>query len=267
MPKLAASDFKRKKAQKERIIVLTAYDYFCARLIQKAGLDAILVGDSLAMVALGYENTLPVTMDEMVHHSKAVRRGAPDMFMIGDLPYEALRGSPGEALEAAERFLEEGGCDAVKVEGAYPEALEAVRLMRRKKIEVMGHLGLLPQVLLKDGKPLKAQGRDPNSARRILDEARKLAGLEIFSLVLECIPADLAAELSREHPFPTIGIGAGPHTDGQILVTDDILGRYDRLKPKHVKQYLNSIELSLEAISKFKQEVQAGSFPTQAHSF
>ena len=267
MPELKADDFSRKKKKGECIAILTAYDYFAAHLIEKAGLDAILVGDSLAMVALGYENTLPVTMDEMIHHTKAVRRGAPGMFLIGDIPDAACQAGARGIVDAAERFLDEGGTNAVKVEGAEGERLEAIRRMRKKGIAVMGHLGLLPQILSREGKKLKVQGTDPSSARQILKESHALSELGVFSLVLECVPAGLAERITKEVDPATIGIGAGAGCDGQILVTDDLLGRYDRIRPRFVKRYMDSAKLTHAALLKFKQEVKEGVFPAKEHAY
>jgi 3-methyl-2-oxobutanoate hydroxymethyltransferase len=265
--RLSARDFQKKKRSGEPIVVLTAYDFFTARMIEAAELDAILVGDSLAMVALGHANTLPVTLDEMIHHSKAVRRGAPQMFLIGDIPYESCKGSSRELLHAAERFLEEGGCNAVKVEGAEKLELEAIRLMRTKKIEVMGHLGLTPQLLSRNGKPLKVQGKDTVSAGRITQEAGTLESLGVFSVVLECIPGALAEKITHQIRIPTVGIGAGVGCNGQVLVTDDLLGRYHGRQPKFVKRYLDSSRLTLEALTQFKKDVEGRRFPTQEHTF
>jgi 3-methyl-2-oxobutanoate hydroxymethyltransferase len=253
-----------KKQRGESITMLTAYDYPTALIMDQAGIDAILVGDSLGMVVLGYENTLPVTMEDMLHHCKAVRRGAKYALLIGDMPFMSYQVSPQEALRNAGRFLQEAGMDAVKLEGGR-ERLEAIRLIVGAGIPVMGHLGLTPQSVHQLG-GFRPQGRDTAAARHLLEDALLLQEAGCFSLVLESIPSRLAALVSQHLDIPTIGIGAGIGCDGQVLVTYDLLGLFDRFTPKFVKKYADLHGEMSKAFRSFKAEVEACAFPGDEHS-
>jgi len=262
--KVTTLTFRRKKARGEPITVLTGYDYPTALALDQAGVDAILVGDSLAMVVLGYPNTLSVTMEDMLHHCKAVSRGAKDALLIGDMPFMSYQASALEAVKNAGRFLQEAGMDAVKLEGGR-ERLSAIRMIIRAGIPVMGHLGLTPQsVNLLGG--FRPQGRDATAARRLLDDALLLQEAGCFSLVLESVPARLGAYISQRLEIPTIGIGAGAGCDGQVLVTHDLLGLFDRFTPKFVKKYADLHGEMVRAFSEYVAEVEERSFPAEEHT-
>lgn len=253
-----------KKARGEPISMLTAYDYPTALAMEQAGLDSILVGDSLGMVVLGYETTLPVTMDEMLHHCRAVARGARTPLLIGDMPFLSYQISVEEAVRNAGRFLQEGGMDAVKLEGGR-ERLPAIRAILSAGIPVMGHLGLTPQSVHALG-GFRPQGRTAAAARRLLEDALLLEEAGCFSLVLESVPARLAELISKRLRIPTIGIGAGAGCDGQVLVTHDLLGLFERFTPKFVKQYARLHDEMLRAFRAYTQDVQTRAFPTAEHS-
>ena len=263
--KVAIPDLNRKKQEGKKITMLTAYDYPLASLVDKAGVDIILIGDSVGMVVLGYDSTVPVTMDEMIHHSKAVRRGAKYAFLIGDMPFMSYQVSIEEAIRNAGRFMKEAGCDAVKLEGG-TDVLEIAQAIIKAGIPVMGHLGLTPQTVSKLG-GFKVQGKDAAVAQEIIDDALKLEEAGCFSVLLECIPDRVARLVTKKLKVPTIGIGAGSDCDGQVLVTHDLLGLFDRFTPKFVKQYVNlSAEIS-KGLKAYKEEVESGRFPTKEHSF
>jgi 3-methyl-2-oxobutanoate hydroxymethyltransferase len=255
----------QKKRKAEKIVMLTAYDYPLARLIEKAELDMILVGDSGGMVKLGYETTIPVTMEEMLMMIKAVRRGAPNTFIIGDLPFMSYNVSKKRAIANAGRLIKEGGADAVKLEGGVRMA-ETVRAIVDAGIAVQGHIGLTPQNLVQLS-GFKSQGKNYDSARALLDDARSLEEAGIFSLILEAVPVKLADYLTRKLSIPTIGTGAGTGCDGQNLITPDILGYYDRFIPKFAKRYVNISETILDVFLTYKREVLTGSFPTEANTY
>ena len=255
-------DFRNAKGQ--RLVYLTAYDYPTARLAEAAGVDAILVGDSLGMVVLGYPSTVPVTLEEMLHHTKAARRGAPETFLVADLPYLAYA-TLDRALLAAERLLKEGGADAVKLEGG-EEGAEIVRGLVRAGVPVLGHVGLTPQTASQIG-GYKLQGRRPEEAERILKGALALEEAGAYGVVLEMVPARLAKEVTERLSVHTVGIGAGPHTDAQVLVFHDVVGLYGDFKPRFVKRYLEAGRLIQEALSRYAQEVREGVFPGEEHSF
>lgn len=258
-------DIADMKVSGEKITVLTAYDASMAAMIANCDVDILLVGDTLGMVVLGYDSTVPVTMDEMIHHSKAVRRGAPDSFVIGDMPFGSYQVSPREAVINANRFLKEAGCDAVKIEGG-SEVCEMVRAMVRAGIPVMGHIGLTPQTASQLG-GYKVQGREEESAIKLLEEAKELSEAGVFGIVLECIPDELAGVISKTVSVPTIGIGAGPQCDGQVLVTNDLLGMFEKFIPSFVKSYTNLAPMIKENITSYVSEVKDGSFPDAKHSF
>ena len=263
--KISTLSFRDKKAHAEPITVLTAYDYGTAAAIDRARIDSILVGDSLGMVILGYENTLPVTMDDMIHHCKAVSRGANYALLIGDMPFMSYQISIDAAIRNAGRFLQEGGMDAVKLEGGR-ERSETIKAIVGAGIPVMGHLGLTPQSVHQLG-GFRAQGKSAKDAHRIFDDSIILQDAGCFSLVLESIPSRLAKLVSQRLEIPTIGIGAGPDCDGQVLVTHDLLGLFDRFTPRFVKKYADlHLEMS-RAFEAYVQDVEAGEFPAQRHCF
>ncbi|GAB4527700.1 MAG: 3-methyl-2-oxobutanoate hydroxymethyltransferase [Anaerolineales bacterium] len=255
----------RKKQRGEPIVMLTAYDYPGALAAEAAGVDVILVGDSLGMVVLGYENTLPVTMQDMLHHCKAVSRGARLPLLVGDMPFMSYQVSIEEAVRNAGRFLQEAGMDAVKLEGGR-ERLDVVRAIVAAGIPVMGHIGLTPQSVSQLGGFLR-QGRTVEAARRLLEDALALQQAGCFSLVLESVPAQLAAYITTRLEIPTIGIGAGAACDGQVLVYHDLLGMFDRFVPSFVRQYASLHETILEALRAYAADVQARAFPAEEHAF
>jgi len=252
------------KTRHEPISMLTAYDYPTAVVMDQAGLDIILVGDSLGMVVLGYENTLPVTMDDMIHHCKAVARGAKVALLVGDMPFLSYQASDTEAIRNAGRFLQEGGMNAVKLEGG-SERAETIREIVNAGIPVMGHLGLTPQSVHKLG-GYRPQGRDASAAYKLLEDAQILQEAGCFSLVLESIPGKLAAFVSQQLVIPTLGIGAGAGCDGQVLVTHDLLGIFERFTPKFVKRYANLAGEMRRAFTEYKAEVKANTFPGKEHT-
>ena len=262
--KVTTLTFRQKKERGEPITMLTAYDYPTALAMDQAGVDAILVGDSLAMVVLGYENTLPVTMEEMLHHSRAVARGAKSALLIGDMPFMSYQVSVEEATRNAGRFLQQGGMDAVKLEGGRERA-EAVRLITSAGIPVMGHIGLTPQSVNQLG-GFRAQGKTAFAARRLVEDALILEEAGAFSLVLESVPARLAELISKKISIPTIGIGAGAGCDGQVLVTHDLLGLFDRFTPKFVKKYADFHHEMQRAFTDYIEDVETKRFPAQEHT-
>jgi len=262
--KVTTKAFRLKKSKGEIITMLTAYDYATAQACDRAGIDAILVGDSLGMVVLGYENTLPVTMDDMLHHCKAVARGAKTALLIGDMPFMSYQVSVEEAVRNAGRFLQEAGMDAVKLEGGRERA-EAVRAIVGSGIPVQGHLGLTPQSVHQLG-GYGPQAKTVASATRLIEDAEILEQAGCFSLVLESIPARLGQLVSERLAIPTIGIGAGSNCDGQVLVIHDILGLFDRFTPRFVKRYTEMHAQMGAAIAEYRDEVQAGAFPAAEHT-
>ncbi len=249
----------------ERIAMLTAYDAPSAALLDSAGLDVLLVGDSVEMTVYGEPNTLSATMDSMVRHSRAVSRSVKRALVVGDMPFLSYQADTARAVENAGRFLAEGGCAAVKLEGG-SRILPAVEAILAADIPVMGHVGLTPQSYHKLG-GFKVQGREPLTARHIHEDAKALADAGCFAIVLECVPATLAAEITREIPVPTIGIGAGPSCDGQVLVFHDLMGLTRDLRPKFVRKYADLSATIEEAAKEFARDVKDGSFPTAEESF
>ncbi len=252
------------KTRHEPISMLTAYDYPTALVMDQAEVDIILVGDSLGMVELGYESTLPVTMEDMIHHAKAVARGAKYALLVGDMPFMSYQASSTDALRNAGRFLQEAGMNAVKLEGG-SERADTVREIVNAGIPVMGHLGLTPQSVHKLG-GFRPQGRDAEAAYKLLQDAQTLQEAGCFSLVLESIPGRLAELVSRNLDIPTIGIGAGVGCDGQVLVTHDLLGLFERFTPKFVKQYANLAGEMRRAFTAYKAEVKSRAFPAAEHT-
>jgi len=259
------AEIRSMKAEGKKISMLTAYDSSMARLLSSCGVDILLVGDSLGMVMLGYDSTVPVTMDEMLHHSKAVRRGAPESFIIADMPYGANHTGKRDAVINGIRFLKEAGCDAVKLEGGL-EMCGIVRALVDAGVPVMAHIGLTPQTASQLG-GYKLQGKGLDDARRLLAEAKGLEEAGAFGLLIECIPEKLAQIITESIAIPTIGIGAGVHCDGQVLVTHDLLGMFDKFTPKFVKKYVDLSPIIKESIQQYNTEVRAGSYPGSEHSF
>lgn len=263
--KVTTATFRAKKEAGQKITMLTAYDYPLARLVDEAGIDAILVGDSLGNVVLGYDSTIPVTVDDMVHHVKAVTRGAKRAMVVADMPFLSYHVSREEALRNAGRLIQEGGAQAVKLEGGQ-EVAETVRAITAAGIPVMGHLGLTPQSVHQIG-GYRVQGKDEGAAQKLLDDARALEEAGAFSLVLECVPAPLAALVTEKLGLVTISIGAGAGCDGQILVTHDLLGLLGGFSPKFAKRYANLREEIDKALRAYKAEVETGDFPAPEHQF
>jgi len=263
--KVTVRTLQRKKDAGEKITMLTAYDWPTARLVDAAGIDIILVGDSVGNNVLGYENTLPVTMEEMIHHAKAVRRGVKYAFLVGDMPFMSYQVSAEEGVRNAGRFLKEAGCDCIKLEGGI-EILDVVKAIIDAGIPVMGHLGLTPQSVQKFGGYV-VQGKTAESAAAILASARALDEAGCCSVLLEAIPHQLGAYITQQLSVPVIGIGAGPSTDAQVLVTPDLLGTFEAFKPKFAKRYLNLAELTRKAFETYRDEVISGAFPAEEHCF
>lgn len=264
-PKFTIQSFKAAKTEKRPITMLTAYDYTTTCLLEEAGVDTILVGDSLGMVMLGYDNTLRVTMDEMIHHTKAVARGIKNAFLIGDMPFLSYHVSAEEAVRNAGRFVQEGGAEAVKLEGG-PDVIDKIRAIIKAQIPVLGHLGLTPQSVNVFG-GFKVQGKDLEAARRLVDDALLLQDAGVFAIVLESVPDTLARLISQKLDIPTIGIGAGPHCDGQVLVIQDMLGMFRKMRPKFVKTYAELGDATVAAVKGYIDEVRERKFPGAEHSF
>jgi 3-methyl-2-oxobutanoate hydroxymethyltransferase len=262
--KITTLAIRQKKERGEPITMLTGYDYPMALALDQAGIDAILVGDSLGMVVLGYENTLPVTMEVMLHHCRAVARGAKTALLIGDMPFMSYQVSTEEAVRNAGRFLQEGGMEAVKLEGG-GERANVVRAIVGAGIPVMGHLGLIPQSINVLG-GFRPQGRSAESAEKLLEDSALLEEAGCFSLVLESVPGKLAEMVSKRISIPTIGIGAGVGCDGQVLVTHDLLGFFDRFTPKFVRKYANLHNEMANAFSAFIADVKGHNFPAKEHT-
>jgi 3-methyl-2-oxobutanoate hydroxymethyltransferase len=258
-------DIRAFKDRGEKFTMLTAYDALSARLLDEAGIPILLVGDSLGMVVLGHDTTLPVTVDDMVHHTAAVVRGVSDAMVVGDMPFMSYQGSTEDGIRNAGRLIKEGGAHAVKLEGG-GRVLEIVARLADAGIPVMGHLGLTPQSVNQFG-GYRVQGRDAENAERILADAKDLEAAGIFSLVLEAVPADLAADVTRSLSIPTIGIGAGPHCDGQVLVFHDFLGITTGKAPRFVKRYAALADEIVKAARAFASDVQSGTYPGPEHSY
>ena len=259
-------DFIAMKSRGERIVALTAYDALFARLVAEAGADLVLVGDSLGQVVLGHPSTVPVTVDDMIHHGRAVRRGAPDVFLVIDMPFMSVQVSDDDAVRNCMRVMQQTGAQAVKIEGGGERIERVVARLVDAGIAVMGHVGLTPQSVHALG-GYRVQGRDEASAARIRREARGLEAAGAFAVVLELVPAALAAEVTAELTIPTIGIGAGAGCDGQVLVLYDALGLDARFQPRFVKRYAELHGAVVGALAQFGEEVRAGRFPDAAHSF
>lgn len=265
MARITTATLRQMKLEKTKISVLTAYDYSTAKILDAAGAEVLLVGDSLGMVMLGYDSTLPVTMEDMLHHTKAVARGAKSALVVADMPFLSYHVSPKDSVRNAGRFLKEAGAQMVKLEGGQ-EVIDSVRAILRAGIPVMGHLGLTPQQVHQIG-GFKIQGRSEAQARRILEDALLLEEAGVNSLVLELVPAPLAALITSKLSIPTIGIGAGAGCDGQVLVIQDMLGLYSDFTPKFVKQFARLNEPMTAAVKQYISEVRAGTFPGPEHTF
>lgn len=263
--KKTVNSFKKAKENLEKLTMLTAYDYSTAKLVDQGGIDGILVGDSLGMVCLGYDNTLKVTMDDMIHHTKAVVRGVNQALVVADMPFMSYHLSVEDTVKNAGRLVKEGGADAVKLEGGR-DFIEEIRAIIRAQIPVMGHLGLTPQsVNLLGG--FKVQAKTKEAVEKLLDDARALEEAGVFALVLECVPEEIGKIVSQSLSIPTIGIGAGSYCDGQILVVNDMMGLYRDFTPKFVKLYGALDEEYDRAIKSYILEVKSGAFPEDKHNF
>lgn len=261
----ATTDFIKMKQKGEKITMITAYDYPSAKLVEQAGTDLILVGDSLGMVVLGYNSTVPVTIDDMIHHGKAVKRGAEDTFIVIDMPFMSYHLSRRDTLLNAARLIQETGANAVKIEGA-DDVIEQINYLTNAGIPVMAHLGLTPQSVGVLG-GYKVQGKSSDEAKRLMDNALKCQAAGAFAIVLECVPMQVAKEVSKRLDIPTIGIGAGSETDGQVLVYHDLITYGVDRVAKFVKQYANVNEAISLAIDQYISEVKMGAFPEMKHSF
>jgi 3-methyl-2-oxobutanoate hydroxymethyltransferase len=263
--KVTLLDLQRKKQQHLPITMLTAYDYTGALLVDAAGIDVILVGDSLGMVMLGRDSTVSVTMEEMLHHCRAAANGAQRAHLVGDMPFMAYQADPAEAVRNAARFLKEAGMDAVKLEGGR-EMAPTVRRIVDAGIPVMGHIGLTPQTLSRLG-GYRVQGKTASAAAGLLADALALEEAGCYALVLEAVPAPVATAITERIGIPTLGIGAGPGCDGQVLVFHDVLGLYDRVNPRFVKEYANLRAIVLDAFAAYRDDVVAGRFPADEHTY
>ncbi|MFX1503801.1 MAG: 3-methyl-2-oxobutanoate hydroxymethyltransferase [Promethearchaeota archaeon] len=265
LQKVTARDIIEKKKKGEKIVTITSYDYSFAKIVDESGIDLILVGDSLSMVMLGYKNTLSVTMDEMIHHTKAVSRGVSNALIVGDMPFLSYKINLTEAVKNAGRFIQEGGAEAVKVEGG-TEMCTTIKAMIDADIQVMGHIGLTPQAIYRFGGFL-VQGKTIETAKKLILDAKNLEEAGVFSIVLESIPWQIAKLITNSVDVPTIGIGAGPYCDGQILVIHDMLGIFTDFKPKFLKYFGKLGEAIHHALNDYKDEVINGIYPDREHSY
>lgn len=265
MSRITTADVREMKKRGQKIVMMTAYDYPTARLVDEAGADMILVGDTLGMVVLGYDSTLPVTMEDMIHHTKAAVRGSKRAMVVGDMPFMSYQTGWQDAMRNAARFLQETGCGAVKLEGGVRSA-EAVKRLVEAGIPVIGHIGLTPQSVNQVG-GFKVQGKTPAAAVQLMHDAQALEQAGAFAIVLELVPAPLAELLTARLSVPTIGIGAGVHCDGQVQVFHDLLGLYDQFVPKHAGRYADVGAIILDAVARYAADVRSGAFPTEKQSF
>lgn len=263
--RISVTDIKGMKQKGEKVTMLTAYDYSTAQIVDKVGIPLILVGDSLGMVVLGYDSPIPVTMEMMLHHTRAVVRGTSRALIVGDMPFMTYHISTEDALRNATRFIQEAGAQAIKLEGGVTVA-DKVKRMVECGIPVMGHIGLTPQSINQFG-GFKVQGKTPQAAIKLLEDARALEAAGAFAIVLETVPAPLATLITQKVSVPTIGIGAGAGCDGQVQVINDILGSFADFVPKHAKQYAKLTDIIQQAVSEYYHEVKAGTFPTDKQSF
>ncbi len=263
--KMTIPQCREMKGKAQKFTMITAYDVLLASVIEKTPIEMILVGDSLGMTVLGYDSTVPVTMEDIIHHTKPVVRGAPNTFVVGDMPFGSYNTGINDAIRNANRIMKEGGADAIKLEGGQNVA-PIVAAMVNGGIPVMGHIGLTPQTAGQLG-GFKVQGKDAEAAKQLLADAKALEEAGAFAVVLECIPAPVAKMITEQIAIPTMGIGAGPYCDAQVLVTQDLLGMFDRFVPKMVKQYAQLNKQMVDALNSFYQETQDGVFPGPEHSF
>jgi 3-methyl-2-oxobutanoate hydroxymethyltransferase len=262
--RVTTTDIRQMKSKKEKIVAITAYDYATAMLVDESGIPLILVGDSLGMVVLGYDSTIPVTMEDMIHHTKAVCRGTKNALVVGDMPFMTYHTNTTEAMKNAARFLQEAGAQAVKLEGG-EVAADTIKRLVDCGIPVMGHIGFTPQSVYQLG-GYKAQGKPPEAAARLLRDALAVQQAGAFAIVLEVVPSILARFITKKLDIPTIGIGAGPDCDGQIQVINDILGTFSGFVPKHAKQFANLSPIIKTALKDYINEVKNNAFPTKQHS-
>lgn len=263
--KVSILDVQQAKEENRKLTMMTAYDYPFGLLADEAGIDIVLVGDSLGMVVMGLEGTVAVNMEHMIHHIRAVTRGCKNPFIVGDMPFMSYNTSIRDAIINAGRLLKEGGCESIKLEGGVDFA-PTIDAIVRAGIPVQGHIGLTPQTASALG-GFKMQGRDAAAAKQIIDDARALEDAGVFSMILEAVPAPLGKLVAEAVKVPVIGIGAGPDVDGQVLVTHDMIGLFDKFVPKFVKQYTNIRKVILEALGEYKDEVIKVKFPAPEHSF
>lgn len=266
IPKKTIPFLQAKKERKEKIVALTAYDFPVAKILDECGVDLILVGDSLGMVVLGYENTIPVTMEEMIHHTKAVVRAVKTALVVGDMPYFSFHLSNKESVANASRFLKEAGASAVKIEGASRKRLRLVEALVEAEIPVMGHVGLTPQSIHHLGQ-FKVRGKEVEEAKQIIQDAANLEKAGVFSIVLECVPTEVARVITEKVKVPTIGIGAGPDCDGQIIVFHDLVGFSDGWNPKFVKKYADLHQVISRAVKEYIYDIKKRKFPDAEHSY
>jgi 3-methyl-2-oxobutanoate hydroxymethyltransferase len=265
MKKVTAYTLIEKKKAKQPITWLTAYDFPMAQFEEKAGVDIILVGDSIGMTTYGFDSTLPVTMDLLIPHTRAVRKGAPNVFLIGDMPYMSYQVSAQEAVRNAGRFMAECGCDAIKLEGGR-EVLDTVKAILRATVPVVGHIGLTPQSIAMLG-GFKAQGRDADAAARLIEDAKLLEEAGVCMILVEAVPPEVGKIIAERAQIPIVGIGAGPHVDGQCLIVHDMLGMFEAFTPKFVKKYASIGEQIVAALKDFTQDVARGGFPAPEHCY
>ncbi len=263
--KCSVCQLKKMKREGQKIVMLTAYDAPTAKLAEDCGVELILVGDSLGNAVLGYQNTIPVTIEQMLHHCAAVRRGVTNSFVVGDMPFMSYQISPEQAMTNAARFMQEAFVDGVKLEGGAKSAPTVKRLVSAG-VPVMGHIGLLPQNVKTSG-GYRVYGRSEEEAAKLMDDAKSLEDAGAFSIVLECVPAELAAKITAAISIPTIGIGAGPGCDGQVQVVNDILGLFTDFHPKHSKRYADLTSHIRKAFTEYSEEVRSGKFPGPENSF
>ena len=263
--KMTVLDFKKFKEEGRKFAYVTAYDYTTASIVNESDVEVILVGDSLAMIMLGYNTTVGVTLDDMIHHIRPVVKGAPDTFVVGDMPFGSYQESPEQAIHSACRILMETNCDCVKLEGGAKMA-PTIRRMVDVGIPVMGHIGMTPQSATSFG-GFKVQGGTPEGAKKLIQDAKALEAAGVFSIVLECVPSVVAKAVTEAVSVPILGIGAGPYVDCQVLVTQDLLGMYGDFKPKFVKQFAHIREEMVRGLNQFHEETLSGAFPTPEFSF
>lgn len=267
MAKKTINDFAQMVAKGEKIVYITAYDYLTAKMVEKAGIDMILVGDSLGMVSLGYDTTFPVTMDDMIRHCSAVRRGAPNTFIVGDMPYMSYQTSNEQAIANAGRFIKEAQADCIKLEGGGPMIAERIKAIQQAGILVMGHLGLTPQLMGQIG-GYRAQGRSAEGAMKIVDQAKAVEEAGAFSILIEGVPTAVGKAITERAEVPILGIGAGSYTHGQLLIYADMVGMYDNFTPKFVKKYAQVGEVLTNAFKEYADEVRGGQFPSdEEHTY